>query len=994
MNIEHKRMSATPASMLHIVSSGLQDRERLNAPIGQPSIHYYTSVLNRRTRWASQWRRVEFDNLADFGRTAICTLPINGELITRATLVLQLPDIYTPQITAINAHNLANPTKPLVGPSWAWTNGVGHAICSDVHFLIGDQIIDHMDSHIMELIDEFEGPVEHFGSKNLLIARDPVSYSDQQMIQILKNGQDITVPQTNPQTLEITFPFWWNKGPGPHALPIQALWKDKVQLRVTFRAMQDLVYTSTRNNPANPSLSPSQGTTGPLPTIADCGFFYADISSNTLIYDGASSENLTALNLLNPRYPLDPTSDDLIPANPFRGGVTRVNVMPSEYHFTDAYWIVEYVSLEDREASAFRMADLEIPYTQHEPLPIVETGGAADIRIRMEQAGLVRDLMWVAQREAALSYNAYFLFSRDLSDKTNASDIPWWPNAVLPDWDFGDGYIVPAFANRNSDPIRHAKMSIKGLTRFEHESPSMFRALIPAMNCRRCPLVDRYIYRYDFGFWPTGGIAETNMMDMDIRGCANWDKLPKREMSLIMDQPECANFVWEEDTTQAQIDLSGGQFKVLENPTISSFVPLFSKTTQGIRVILRGSQPRNADGTLDVSGNNGNGAIVDGVVDLETLRRRNGYTRIAARLVTNGSSALVFQDKSVPGNASRYNWIAVAGGGGFGRIDSGGGGNAGTAVDIGWQGGNAAQTHAYSGTSGTGTTVYNSVGPTNIVTQFDISFNSPTYTMLYDGSFNSVQMMFSINTSTAAQPFKITMIRNGVDTFKLTVPKSTKYVPLKTYSLVNSVKVLNIPVMIDVSANDTLQFVLEASYPPPAITGPAFNKFYARTDATAPYELACKVIINTLGTSPTYQTVYGGGGGGRLTQAGIGQSGIDASGNYTPIATTMSTAGSFVTNVNTWTGSKALQYFGGDGYQGGGSGEFCGGGGGSFVSGFISEVSSYINYSVDSDVGITIIPLKRVPTQQPNFNILSWVTRYKRLRINSGHGVMMFNDVV
>jgi hypothetical protein len=391
---------------------------------------------------------------------------------------------------------------------------------------------------------------------------------------------------------------------------------------------------------------------------------------------------------------------------------------------------------------------------------------------------------------------------------------------------------------------------------------------------------------------------------------------------------------------------------------------------------------------------------------MEALRRRKGYTRIAARLATSGSAALVFQDKNLAGSL-RYNWIAVAGGGGFGRIDAGGGGNAGTAVDIGWQGGNAAQTHAYSGTLGTGTTVYNSVGPTNIVTHADISFNSPTYTMLYDGSFNSVQMMFSINTSTSAQPFKITMIRNGTDVFRLTAPSSTKYVPLKTYSLVYSVKVSGVPVMIDVSENDTLQFVLEASYPPPAITGAPFNPFYARTDATPPYELACKVIINTLGTSPVFQTVYGGGGGGRLTQAGIGLSGISAPGvNNTPIATTMTTSSAFVTDPNklyaippppsnsTWTGSRALQYYGGDGYQGGGSGVFGGGGGGSFVSGLISEVRSFINYGANSDVGITIIPLKRVPTQQPNFNILSWVTRYKRLRINSGHGVMMFSDVL
>jgi len=356
-------MSSTPASMLKVVASGLQDRERLNSPASNPSVNFYKTVMMKRTRWASQWRRVEFDGLADFGRTAICTLPIQGELITRATLVIDLPDILTPQINAINS------PFETVAPSWDWTNGIGHAICSDVQMLIGDDIIDRFDSRILEVLDEQERPVEHFNSTNSLIYRNTADFTDTDLL----DSNSRTTVQNNPSKIEIVFPFWWNVGPGSQALPIQALSKDKVQLKVTFRPIQQCVYTSTRINPLNPPLSNNQGT-GPMPNIAGCGFFYENPLGQD-IYDAGAK----------------------LPAS-FKGGVAPGLTMPTEYHFVDAYWIIEYVSLEDREAAAYRLADMEITIKQHVAMPVITTGGANDVRIRMDQGGLVRDLTWVAQR--------------------------------------------------------------------------------------------------------------------------------------------------------------------------------------------------------------------------------------------------------------------------------------------------------------------------------------------------------------------------------------------------------------------------------------------------------------------------------------------------------------------------------------------------------------------------------------------------------------------
>jgi hypothetical protein len=647
-------MSATPASMLHIISRGLQDIERLNPPRGQPSVGFYTAVIRQRTRWASQWRRVEFDNLADFGRKATVTLPILGELITRATLVVELPDLYTPQRNAEKAalsYGIGG-LNCLIGPHWSWTNGIGHALCSNVEFSIGGTVIDRLDSRLLEVLDEQTGEVEHWDSKNAMIARDPSDYTQ-------FDYRGIKPTQQRPQTLEIVCPFWWNRGPGPQALPIQALAKDKVQITVDFRSIQECVYTDARVNPANPGAEASQA--GPMPIMAGCGFYqvWPEADGGVPIYDMTRTG-------ISCGFGVSKT-----PIGRVLPGVT----MPAanKWHFTDAYWIVEYVSLEDREAAAYRMADLQIPIEQHVAVPVTQTAGSRQLRVPLAQGGLVREMTWVAQRMEATDYNAYFLFSRDLAAPgATPSEIPWWPDARVPDWNYGDGYLRPGFADRRSDPITAATLWYRGTRRFEHEGPSFFRSLLPALACRRTPLIDRYIYRYDFGFWPTGGLVETLDMERDeIRGFANWDKIPNKELALTMNLDDCDKVSWETDISQQPISPS----EFTDSQVLYRVFDYVSRETAAIQVELRGAA------------NGGRGAIVRGVIDLQALQRTFGYNcMIWLRFSVAGAVGILVEQ---PGAPSKYTWIAVAGSGGSG---SGIGGRAATAVAIGFRG-DGIQTH-------------------------------------------------------------------------------------------------------------------------------------------------------------------------------------------------------------------------------------------------------------------------------------------------------------
>jgi len=650
--------------MLRIVSDGLQDRTRLNTPVGRPSVDFYRAVLRRRTRWASQWRRVEFDNLADFGRRATVTLPILGELITRVTLVVDLPDLYGPQYAAAAAaltHTVGfGENNCLIGPQWSWTNAIGHAIASEIELTIGDTVVDRLDSRLLEVLDEQTAPVEHWDSVNAMIGRNPSDFAQFRT----------TEPERQqPTTLEIVPPFWFNRGPGPQALPIQALAKDKVQITVSFRPVQQCVYTDARVDQRNPPLVGATDGPGPMPTMAGCGFYqhWPPGLGGVPIYS-MTRETLSC----------GGTEGSLTPDGRALPGQT----MPREWHFRDAYWVVEYVSLEDREAAAYRMADLQIPIEQHIAVPVTPTDGRRHVRIPLPQGGLVRDMTWVAQRTEATDYNAYFLFSRDLGPPdASGSFIPWWPDAVVPDWDYGDGYIQPGFSTRRSDPIAAAALWTRGVRRFEHEGPSLFRSLVPALNCQRCPLVDRYIYRYDFGFWPTGGLEEALGLPLDqVRGFSNWDKLPQKELALTMntDCTGASNATWEDDPTQPAVLYPANTLATVESD--------FAETTQAFRVGLGGAGGAATDG---------NGAFVTGIIDYQAVRRLPGFTGLWVRTNTGGSAALV-----ALGGGGVATWIAVAGAGGAGStIDASGGrgGHAGSAVEIGWQGGNGTQTHDASG---------------------------------------------------------------------------------------------------------------------------------------------------------------------------------------------------------------------------------------------------------------------------------------------------------
>jgi hypothetical protein len=405
-----------------------------------------------RGRYTTRWERIEFESTPQFGQQATAEIPVKGHLLHKLYLVATLPDIYTIQ-------------KDKIAPNFGWTNSTGHALVEKATINIAGKPIDHLDSRLLEVLDEFNTPLEHLATINKLILRAQSNFSASSF-SLLPQQLQVCIP----------LPFWFTRDPAL-ALPVDAINADKIRLSVQLRTIAQMYYTDSRT--AEGALWPLLGSS-----------LYTE-GTNQIPAGLDVSQGVTGVQ----EHPTDK--------------------MPSTLRLGDTYLIGEYIYLDKTEVNRFRIADIEIPIVQHYALSVVDTKGAPRANADILLPNPARALYWMAQRQDAAALNAHFHACTDIS-------AGLWPDAGStaplphPAWRFRGG----------PDPFTGFALTYDGYVRARSETPQIYRSILPSMEQRKSPYINKYYY--------TLSLSDQEQPLSAPVGEANLDKIEKRNLYMEM----------------------------------------------------------------------------------------------------------------------------------------------------------------------------------------------------------------------------------------------------------------------------------------------------------------------------------------------------------------------------------------------------------------------------------------------------------------------------
>jgi hypothetical protein len=477
------------ASLLKILSSGIQD-ERLTF---QATLFPFRKIWIRAGRFTTQWSRLDFENTPTFGNTAFFRILRKGHILTRLFLVANMPDIYRPQALALQAAKTLNPQATRAYPQFGWTNSLGHALVSQLTLDIAAARVETIDSRLLEILDEFNTPLEKVPVMNELIRRKDHGFTETSFGWPPPTATPSTTPY--PETVIVPLPFWFTRGDSGCALPIDAIPMDEVRVGITFRDLNGLYYTDTH-----------------VP--------------NTSIDDGTSLWPLVGSSF----YSQDPTTN---PNQTPLSNAAGLIQMPLSLPLGECYIMAEYAYLDQNEANRFRLADLQIPVVQHYAMNPYDSRGLPSSRIRLDLPNPTRDIFFMCNPYQAPTYNAFFLATRTLTG--NANTIPsstqypviWWPDALGLYAQQQSTFLRAGFALSNAEPLSGYEISYQGsLVRFRTEGPALFRSILSSYEQRKSPWINRYYYNFPLGI--QNGYTPFSRP----QGEANLDKITNRDLVL------------------------------------------------------------------------------------------------------------------------------------------------------------------------------------------------------------------------------------------------------------------------------------------------------------------------------------------------------------------------------------------------------------------------------------------------------------------------------
>jgi hypothetical protein len=231
------------AGRVQLAVTGIQDQWLT----GDPQFSYFVTLFKRHTRFSTEAVEMPFSGDSAFGSSVECRIPTNiGDLVRGMTLKVKLGNL--------TSH------AGVSSPKYFYNVPLGKSIIKYADLVIGGQVIERLTGEYIYMYDQLHSN------------KDDVN---QTLYFMNGHNQPLTVSDTY-NTFYINLPFYFHRNPSL-AVPVCALTKQLVEVRVTFRDVDDDVtfkYTKPVSGDMNGIVQRDKTTEGSIKSASLITDFY------------------------------------------------------------------------------------------------------------------------------------------------------------------------------------------------------------------------------------------------------------------------------------------------------------------------------------------------------------------------------------------------------------------------------------------------------------------------------------------------------------------------------------------------------------------------------------------------------------------------------------------------------------------------------------------------------------------------------------------------
>ena len=225
---------------------------------GNPEKTYWTSTYKKITNFGMQNFRLDYEGIRQLQMTSdtiyVFKVRRYAELLMDTTLVVTLPDIYSPIFPS--------PDGPWIPYQFNWVRNLGAMIIRNIRITVGGALLQEMDGYDLislanrDLTGTQKQKWDHM-TGNVPPMYDPANaFGRVNMYPNAVYSETGAEPSIRGRTLYIPLPIWWSLTT-QQAFPLVCLQYNELQIEVTLRSMDELFQIQDVTQITHPVVAPN-----------------------------------------------------------------------------------------------------------------------------------------------------------------------------------------------------------------------------------------------------------------------------------------------------------------------------------------------------------------------------------------------------------------------------------------------------------------------------------------------------------------------------------------------------------------------------------------------------------------------------------------------------------------------------------------------------------------------------------------------------------------